>query len=125
MSEGQKHPKTGSDRPELPPVCKRGQLILSQRLRKIHRAMLDAENLQPRSGETVENQVIFKIIHTPRTDVLQIPAAKFPEPAFQRLPRQIFHRAVNCLEKATRRFGIVFADILEVAERVQFGGVTD
>jgi len=62
--------------------------------------MLDAENLQSHSGKAVENQVIFKIIHASRTDVLQIPAAKFPQPAFQWLQSQIFHCAVNGLEKS-------------------------
>jgi hypothetical protein len=82
--------------------------ILPQSLRKIHCAVFDTENLQPHSGEAVENQVIFKTINTPRTDVLQIPAAKFPQPAFQRLQRQIFNRTVDRLEKAQRGFGIIF-----------------
>ncbi len=102
-----------------------GRLILPQRLRKIHRTVFDAENFQPRSGKAIENQVIFKIIHAPRTDVLQILAAKFSQPAFQWLQRQIFNRAINRFEKIKRGFRIVFADVLKLAERIQFGGVTD
>src|SRR6266702_2259050 len=87
--------------------------------------MLDAENFQSRSGEAVEDQIVFKIIQAPRTDILQIPAAKFPQPALQRLARQVFNRTVNRLEKAQRGFGIAFVEVLEIAERVQFGGMTD
>ena len=46
------------------------ELIRPQRLRKIHRAVLEAENLQSPPGKAVENQVVFKTIHAPRTDVL-------------------------------------------------------
>ena len=92
---------------------------------KIHRPVFDAENFQPHSGAAVENQVIFKIIHAPRTNVFQIPAAKLSQPAFQWLLRQTFNRAVNRLEKAQRSFRIIFADVLKVADDVQFGIVAD
>jgi hypothetical protein len=45
-----KHP-LGATRPYFDDI---GRLIL-QRLRKIHCAMLEAENFQPHSGEAVEN----------------------------------------------------------------------
>jgi hypothetical protein len=87
--------------------------------------VFDAKDFQSHSGKAVENQIIFKIIHAPGTDVLQIPAAKFSQPAFQWLQRQIFNRAINRFEKMKRGFRIGFTDVLEVAEGVQFSVVTD
>ena len=58
-------------------------------------------------------------------DVLQIPAAKSSQSAFQRLQRQLFHRAIHRLEKAQRSLRIVFAEVLEVAKGVQFGVVAN
>ena len=87
--------------------------------------MLDAEDFQAHSSKAVENQMVFKIIHAPRTDELQIPAAKFPEPAFLWLQRQLFHCRINRLEKSQRGVRIVFTDILEVTKRIPFGGVAD
>jgi hypothetical protein len=85
------------------------KLTLPQCLWKIHCAVFDAKNFQSHFREAVENQIIFKIIHAPRADVLQIPAAKFSQPAFQRLQRQVFNCAINRFEKPERGFGIVFA----------------
>ena len=87
--------------------------------------MFDAENFQPRSGEAIKDQVVLKIIHAPRADAFQILAAKLSQPAFQRLQRQLFDRAINRFQKATSSFRVVFADVLEITERVQFGIVTD
>ena len=72
--------------------------------------MLDTENFQSHSGKAIENQIIFKIIHSPRANVLQSFASKLSQPAFQRLQRQVFNRAINRFEKVNRGFRIVFAD---------------
>ena len=100
-------------------------LILPQCLWKIHCTMLDAKNFQSHSGKAVENQIIFKIIHAPRTDVLQILAAKFSQPAFERLQRESLNRQVNRLQKTGCGGGVVFQDALEVTVGVQLGVVPD
>ena len=87
--------------------------------------MFDTENFQPLVGKAVKNQIAFKIIHTPRADVFQICPAKFPQPPFERLQRQALNRPVNRLKKPARGGGVVVIDVLEVAERIQFGGVAD
>jgi hypothetical protein len=78
--------------------------------------MLDAENFQSHSVETIKDQVVLKIIHAPRADVFQIPAAKFSQPAFERLPHESLNRQVNRFQKTGGGGGVVFQDALEVTE---------
>jgi len=91
----------------------------------MHRAMLDPENLQSWFSETIKNQIVFKIVHAPGADVLQITPAKMSESAFERLQRQVFHSVVNGFKKAERGVRIAFEEVLEITERVQLGIVTD
>lgn len=46
-------------------------------------------------------------------------------PAFERLQRQLFDRVINRFKKADCGIGVEFEEALEIAERVQFGIVTD
>ena len=87
--------------------------------------MLDPENLQSWFSETIKNQIVFKIIHAPGADVLQIAPAKMAQPAFERLQRQIFHGVIHGFKKAARGVGIVLEEVLEVTECVQLGIVTN
>ena len=57
--------------------------------------------------------------------MLQIAPAKMSQPAFEWLQRQVFHGVIHGFKKAERGVRIVFEDVLEIAERVQLGIVTD
>jgi hypothetical protein len=57
--------------------------------------------------------------------VAQVTARKAAQAALQRLSGESFHSAVNRREEADGGIGISFVQVLEVAERVQFGIVPD
>ena len=87
--------------------------------------MLDPEDFQSWFRETIKNQIVFKTVHPPGADVLQIAPAEMSQSAFERLQRQILHGMIHGFQKAARGVRIVFEDVLEIAERVQLGIVTD
>ena len=87
--------------------------------------MLDAEYFQSQFFEAVEDQIIFEAIHPPGADVLQVPAAKFPQPTFLWLQCQFLDCAINRLEKTQGGFRIVLAEVMEITGGVQFGIVAD
>lgn len=83
------------------------------------------ENFQSWFRETIKDQIVFKIVHPPGADILQISPPKMSQPAFERVQRQILYGRIHGFKKAERGVRIVFEDALEITERVQLGIVPD
>ena len=82
----------------------------TQCARKIHCTVFDAEDFQPGPGQPVEDQVVFKMVHPPRSDSLQVRTAKSPQPSFEWVNRQPFNGCVNCLKEAVCSIRVVLAE---------------
>jgi len=73
----------------------------------------------------MENRVIFKVVYPSGTDIFQFAAAKFSQPAFNRLRSQVSDCTIEGFKKSNGRVGVVLPDILKITVSIQLSIMPD
>lgn len=83
--------------------------------------MFDSQNFQSLTREAVKNQVILKAIHAPGPNIFQSSHTEWPRSSFPWLLNKASNGFVNRFQESSRGIRVAYVNLLEVAERIQFG----